>query len=573
MWLKTIDREEASRGRQLTVCAAPTRGHPRPVVFLAALWGISLLFFGQTASGAEPSAPSGLRLQRPRGEPYELGGRRWLFTNWFYIRPGDLAWLNDKGQSVTVAGNEGPWAAHFQRSDSPHGVRLVAQPAQRVGPILKSERPWESKGVSINTLIHDGSKYRAWGPCWWEKSRGFAYLESTDGFHWQRPELGEVALEGRKTNLLNANFAEGSVFLDPSAPPDQRYKSVSLQDMSDEAFEKYKLLRPEGWEPKAKREDVGKVFFLQGAVSADGIRWKPLPEPLVVEHSDTQIVACYDVRLRKYVIYTRGWLVGEQSPGAATGQPGHWISPGRRSIGRTESEDFRRFPLSELILVPPSAMPPSDVLYTNCKTTIPGNPDLHVMFPTVWHQADDTTSVTLAASHDGRLWDFVPGGPVFRTAAFGEWDGGCVFASPNLVELPDGSFALPYTGYNFPHKYPRGQLRFLVGYMIWPKGRLVGLEADDRGEFATAAIFPPGRKLLINAVVKRAGSLRVEVAGLDGAPIPGRSFADADPIVGDQYRKPLTWKGQETLLPQDNTPVFLRFRMDRATLFGLDFVD
>ncbi len=166
-----------------------------------------------------------------------------------------------------------------------------------------------------------------------------------------------------------------------------------------------------------------------------------------------------------------------------------------------------------------------------------------------------------------------PGGPVFHTAAFGEWDGGCVFASPNLVELPDGSFLLPYTGYNFPHKYPRGQLRFLPGYMVWPRGRLVGLEAAERGEFATAALIPPARKVLINAVTKRTGSLLVEVAGLDEVPLKGRSFAEADPIVGDQFRKPLTWKGQAELAPQPGTPVMLRFRMDKATLFGLDFVE
>ncbi len=65
----------------------------------------------------------------------------------------------------------------------------------------------------------------------------------------------------------------------------------------------------------------------------------------------------------------------------------------------------------------------------------------------------------------------------------------------------------------------------------------------------------------------------MEVAAWDGMPIPGRTFADSDPIVGDQFRKPLTWNGQDTLTPESDTPIFLRFRMDRATLFGLDFVD
>ena len=110
------------------------------------------------------------------------------------------------------------------------------------------------------------------------------------------------------------------------------------------------------------------------------------------------------------------------------------------------------------------------------------------MFPTLWHMRDDTTSVILASSHDGKLWHYVPGPAVLTTGPFGAWDGGCVFAHPNLLELSDGSFVLPYTGYNFPHKYPRGQFKFAPGYAVWPKGRLVALEALERGEFATVSV-------------------------------------------------------------------------------------
>ena len=60
--------------------------------------------------------------------------------------------------------------------------------------------------MSIGTLIRDGDKYRAWGPCWWENSRGFCYLESSDGLNWQRPELGVVDYQGRKTNLIDFAF-------------------------------------------------------------------------------------------------------------------------------------------------------------------------------------------------------------------------------------------------------------------------------------------------------------------------------------------------------------------------------
>ena len=112
---------------------------------------------------------------------------------------------------------------------------------------------------------------------------------------------------------------------------------------------------------------------------------------------------------------------------------------------------------------------------------------------------------------------------------------------------------------------------FLPGYALWPKGRLIALEAPDRGEFSTAIIMPPGRKLRINAVTQRAGNIRVEVAGMDGKSIPERSFADATPIIGDQHWTPVTWKRKDDLGHKDGNPIMLRFRMDKAQIFGLEF--
>jgi hypothetical protein len=54
--------------------------------------------------------------------------------------------------------------------------------------------------------------------------------------------------------------------------------------------------------------------------------------------------------------------------------------------------------------------------------------------------------------------------------------------------------------------------------------------------------------------------------------ISGRSFADAVPIAGDQHWTPVVWKKHDDLGCPDGRPVVLRFRMDRAKLFGLEFV-
>jgi hypothetical protein len=62
-----------------------------------------------------------------------------------------------------------------------------------------------------------------------------------------------------------------------------------------------------------------------------------------------------------------------------------------------------------------------------------------------------------------------------------------------------------------------------------------------------------------------------EVAGLDGKPLPGRSFAEASPRTGDLHWVFLDWQGNEDLGHAKNMPIMLRFRMDQAQLFGLEF--
>jgi hypothetical protein len=320
------------------------------------------------------------------------------------------------------------------------------------------------------------------------------------------------------------------------------------------------------------------ILTVNGFVSSDGLTWQKLPEPFLVEHSDTQVVAGYNAQRKKYFIYTRNYFVGPRAVDAPFEPvPLSWLGElngsGRRSIGYTESDRFADFPLSQLAVAPRSDMKPTELLYTSCYTSVPGAPDQHLLFPTVWDTATDDTHLEMAASHDGRVWNWVPGGSLMETQPFGEFDGGCIFWAPNLVELPGGDFALPYTGFSLPHKYPRKNWSYGWGCAVWPKGRIVALEASEQGELTIVGLMPPGRSVRMNAVTARAGSIRVSVATRDGQTLPGRSFDDCVPIVGDQYRTVVQWKGSdgEQLGNQPGQPICLRFKMDHAQIFGLDF--
>ena len=513
-------------------------------------------------------------MQLRTGEPYQLADKRLVFTAWHFVRPGAMDWLDDQGNSTysNRRVKHGPFESHFVYRDEPSGIRLVAEPAQRIGPVIRRDKPWEKMGLGVYTLIHEDGTYRMWGRCQDAGGESNAcYFESADGETWERPELGLVPFDGNMANNLIPDF-QGCVFRDPIAPAEERYRTVWEASWGDQdLIMEYKARRPASVAKMAEEwTDITK-YCLLAAVSPDGYRWTTLPEPICIECSDTQIVTCYDERLKRYVMYTRNYMTGMAAEGYSDRRERwHWVAP-RRAIGRTESEDFREFPASEVIIEPGADMGPSDTYYTNCKTTIPGAPDHHLLFPTVWHQAEETTSVEVHASYYGRVWTRIPGSPVLETSDFGRFDGGCIFASPNVVELPDGRWVLPYTGYAYPHKYPRGAWAYDIGMATWPKGRMIALDAQARGEFTTLSFVTPGTKLRINAVTKRSGSLRVEVLDFKGNPIPGRTFEDCVPLIGDHYRTLVAWKQGDDLGVEENAPVALRFRMDKAKIYGLDF--
>ncbi len=478
-----------------------------------------------------------------QGEPYELAGKRVVFTNWYYVQPGDLDWRNKEGKSVYVHGNEGLFDAVHIGINAPRGIRLRAQKPRIIGPI---DRPYR-------TILKDGGTYKGW--------TSDEYCESKDGIHWEK-----------KARLVCDSLHEDGVhhvFVDRSALPADRFKAIWVGHITRAEFDAFRQKRPDDWEPRALflLGEKDQVTCLRGSTSADGIHWTTLPDPLVVEYCDTLNTAYYDQVLRKYVIYTRYWSLGPRTDRLEPNIRNCWTGVGRRAIGRSESDDFRRFRPSEMILEPTPDMLPSEALYTNCRTTVPGAPDHHLMFPTIWNASiDDTTRIAMASSHDGKTWHWVPGGDLLNTGPFGQWDGGCIWANPELIELPDGGWALPYVGHNVPHKYPRGQRKGAEGYAVWPKGRMVAVEADEQGEFTMIPLMSPGRTLKVNVLTQRTGWVKVEVRG-----VSGRAMEDCNPIVGDQHWTPVSWRGGGDLGVDKGRPITLRLQLNEAKIFGLQF--
>jgi hypothetical protein len=413
----------------------------------------------------------------------------------------------------------------------------------------------------------------AWGIC---KPGGNCYFESTDGgVTWTRPKLGMVEFNGSKENNLGGPGSFRGSY-DPSAPPEERFKSVSNEEWTVEEFEKsYKQRRP--WSKMALEVAPGRVQAVWGYTSPDGLTWKRTEEPLTVECCDGGQYVFWDAKLKKYVMILRSHMIGPRAPKFGPQLKGndaeedYYKSTIRFAIGRSESENFREFPLSQTIIETANDMPPTDNWQFCLYTTIPGAPDHHLMFPTRWQRADDSCVIDLYASHDGRIWNRALA-PVIDKSNWGAWDGGAVWATnPGLIELANGDWLLPYRGDLVTKAYPRGNMAQRFAVATWPKGRLMALEVQDKGSFATVAFIAPGTTLRINAVTASTGEIRVEAADFRGKPIAGRTFDDSIPINGDQHRRVVEWKTEKDLGVKAGDAVMLRFRVQQAKIYGLDF--
>lgn len=203
-----------------------------------------------------------------------------------------------------------------ERTDAP---LTLHHPVQRDCVVFTE--PW-AQGVNnaYMCVLKDGERYLMYTNC----RGGLVCSQSTDGIHWERPDLGLVEYEGSRHNAL-VSFTDsesGSIphavcfdgfraFVDdnPSCTPEERIKAVA---------------------------NVNE--HLQLYVSLDGLRFRHAGTLIIPAQSGTPFdsvnTVFYDKRIGKYRAYVRDY-----EPPAVHGDP-IWI----RAISTTESEDL--FPSS-----------------------------------------------------------------------------------------------------------------------------------------------------------------------------------------------------------------------------------
>ena len=496
---------------------------------------------------------------------YNLGSKKHAFIDWAIVEPGYGNWPEVER---VIPGDEGSGGWEL-----PYGLRLRAHhPRVDLQPLVFPDRPWEVEGqrgiVAYCTLLEDEGRFRLYYGCH-DASKGddagdvvdpatfvLAYAESTDGVNWVKPRIGTVRFDGSTDNnlvygmdlALGRFLLEATVFKDPSAPPDQRYKLIhgGLLDTKP---------------------------CLYGAVSPDGLRWSPLEAPLLPDYqSDTQTVARFDEEKGKYVGYFRGWS------GTARGK---WH--GRRTIAYAETDRFDRWPVPHEIVAPDMHDSPDTDIYTNSYTPWPGA-DAHLMFPAIYEHRLDVVEVHMMTSRDGLRWQRPTRQAVLPTGEPGSAFEHSVYAGAGLASIKPGEWSLPISprsrSHNMAYNHDATSDPLGRGYVClatWREDGFMSLEVETQGGFTTVPTTFTGNRLELNAWTWSGGEILVELA--DGGSrfesskvVPGRRFEDCDPISGDQLKRTVTWNGDSDVSAWSGKPVRLRFKMRRARLYAIQFV-
>lgn len=475
------------------------------------------------------------------------------------------------------------------------GARHVLHRPRPREVVLTCDEPWEEGGPGYETVFKDGDTYRMFyranpggNGTDQDKTQVTCYAESTDGIHWEKPELGLFECLGSKRNnivwqgSISHNF---SPFRDgiPDCPEDERYKAVG------------------GNAPQWGGEG------LVALASPDGIHWRRLSEdPLPLEGNfDSQNVVFWDVECGLYRAY---WRVGRGEDPK--------VPPGR-DIRTAVSEDFVHWSEARILDYDPnrSGSPESDrgddpsgdhhQLYTNNVQPYHRAPHILLGFPARYSDRGWTASTDCLPDREERramanegigggrptrlgtaLWDtlmmvsrdgeefyvwpeaFVRPG-IQRPGSWFYGQAGCAWGmveTPSVFEgaPPELSFYVKDNArVEGPHRLRRHALR-LDGF--------ASLHAPlTGGRVLTKTLTFDGERLEVNFSTSAGGRMRVEIQDADGRPIPDFALEECRLQYGDQLDRVVSWEGGCDVSKLAGRPVRLLFELKDADLFALRF--
>lgn len=459
-------------------------------------------------------------------------------------------------------------------------VSRSLNPPQDIRRVLKPDHPWEALGfIFYASVVEDeGTAKLFHGSYDAEKRKHFSIATSHDGLHWERPSLGLADFDGSKeNNILPIGAVEAGVFLDPTAPPEKRYRLLYTSHWPD--------------------PDLAGVYV---ASSPDGILWTTAPQRSLPFVPDSQPSAFWDDVRQQYAVYLRTWNPRRSVARVAVNDlerpwPYDKSVPPRHHWGKDKIPTLSR----ELptVMAPDERDPENLHLYTSAVIRYPFAPNAYLAFPAAyftfkgpdWKERtltgnDGTFDVQLATSSDGITWNryresYVPAGFYdgleLRLVSMGQ---GIVRRGRLLYQY--------FVGWPHTHGRPSTWDRDLEDRARWLKEDLGGIycatqrvdgfisidAAYTGGTLITQPLRFEGNRLSLNLDTTGCGTAKVALLQADGTPIPGFTIADCKVINADQIDYHVQWQNGPDLTAIAGQPVRLQFEMRNTKLYALQFL-
>lgn len=457
-------------------------------------------------------------------------------------------------------------------------VTLRVNPPAKKEIVMEAREPWDVCGCYLH-IFQDAGLVKAFYNTHMHgdgMSQGrLCYAESRDGIHFEKPRLGIVGFEGSKdNNIVFPDVLDASPFIDPNAPPAERWKLVYCYGY-----------------PGLPRElkDLDKVGIYL-AVSPDGLRWTRRPTRLLPLIAETQKVVLWDARLRKYLIYLRVINVGNRARWRMIGrmavdditQPWPCVLPAERPKYISSNE-------APAVFTADDQDPPDTDVYAASPQKYPGADDVWVMFPTFYRHTpppvgidgnDGPLSTQFACSRDGIAWTRPERPPYVRPGLSTEFDRGYNMVSTGMAFFGDKIHqyyaAKGGTHHGRIDDLPEAErLKVARNCYVRLEQRLDGFVSADAaytgGTLTTPLIEFTGGTLQLNIDAEALGSARVELRDEHDHPLEGFSLADCDPLTGNSVRKLVTWQARSDLSALARRPVRLHFDMRATKLYAFQF--
>lgn len=435
------------------------------------------------------------------------------------------------------------------------GVQIVVCPPVKTNQVCLRDIP-----SAYSSLIEPDGVFR-----WY-------HALSKDGIHWRRVS-GYTTPE--PDDILGMLFGGQTVFVDPTASVDERYKKFD-----------------------------GLKNRIQA--SSDGSDWRVLHEHVFPAEAcyphgmDSHNVCFYDPVFGQFTAYVRVNAVHECPPAKVPyfetigrqryGGPNRYS---RRTIGRSVTRDLAHFPRPEVVLAPDSRDPIFDGVkvmdfYMPQVVHYPLAQDAYFLFNCRyrsyenWYLPDDmsvypTTSagiynvgvedMELDASRDGSSWQRYDRKPWLRLGKDGSFDSRTMYMTRGMHVQGDDIW-LYYVGLDDPHTgNVEAQKRMILSRVVLRRDGFTCVEADyDGGEFTTPPLQFRGRGLFLNVDTSAMGLMRVELQDSAGKPIPGFALADCDRIhTANLTRRRVSWRGKGDFEGLSGQTVKVRFELQFGT--------